>query len=372
MVHDSNMSSCAANTSNPQSAIQNPHSPISPSPHLPLSPSSVLLLTAEDDLADTVRPRLEALGADCDKILAISSVPGENANDVPRAFALNRDLARLKILLRAIPDCRLLVIDPVSAYLGGANEQANADVQSVLTALATLVRDRELAVIIVSHLRKKEGAAIYRTMGSLAFVAAARAAWIVCKDPADPNNRFLLPLKNNLAPDVTGLAFTVEASGETRTPVIRWSPEPMNLSVDTHFASVRATGRPDDERQHTIEWLRERLSNGSRATRDLRDEAEANGISYGTLRRAFRALGAEAKRVGPFPFGEWHWKLPGVDAAKCRGGVLRIVRIFPIFFPTSSNRGCRHQRQQFHHPLTPETRSKTRRGEHLTPAPIGL
>jgi hypothetical protein len=94
---------------------------------------------------------------------------------------------------------------------------------------------------------------------------------------------------------------------------------------------VRAAGRPDDERQHSMEWLRERLSNGSRATRDLRDEAEANGISYGTLRRAFRALGAEAKRVGPFPFGEWYWKLPGVDAQNA-GGEFCASTHFPDIF----------------------------------------
>ncbi len=286
---------------------------ISPSPPLPVSPSSVLLLTAEDDLADTIRPRLEALGADCSRILAISNVPGENAKDVPRAFALNRDLARLSNLLNAIPDCRLLIIDPISAYLGNTNEHSNADIQSLLAALATLAREREIAVILVSHLRKKEGAAIYRTMGSLAFVAASRAAWLLCKDPADANKRFLLPIKNNLAPDITGLAYTIELSANHRVPVIRWSPDAVHTTAEALVGCARLNGRPDDERQHAIAWLQERLANGPRATRDLKQEADANAISTRTLYRAFRELGGTAVRQGPFPFGQWMWKLPGVD-----------------------------------------------------------
>jgi hypothetical protein len=295
-----------------------------------LAPSSVLLLTAEDDLADTIRPRLEALGADCEKILAINTWGSfsENANNesrrdsascVPRPFALNRDLARLKNLLDAIPDCRLVIIDPVSAYLAGTNEHANADIQSLLTALAALARERELAVLVVSHLRKKEGAAIHRTMGSLAFVAAARAAWVLAKDPADANKRLFLPLKNNLAPDVAGLAYSIDSSGDERIPVIRWSPEPIAVTADTFVGATRPNGRPDDERQHAIRWLRDRLSDGPCATRELRQEADAHGIGYATLRRAFRELSGEAVRKGPFPFGQWKWKLPGVDAQNPEG-----------------------------------------------------
>jgi putative DNA primase/helicase len=301
---------CGMGNGDSQSAAPSseiPHSPF----HNP--PSSVLLLTAEDDLAETIRPRLEALGADCEKILAISSVPGENANDVPRAFALNRDLARLANLLDAMPDCRLLIVDPISAFLGGTNEHANSDIRTLLATLATLAREHHLAVLIVSHLRKKEGAAIYRTMGSLAFVAVARAAWLVCKDPEDADKRLLLPLKNNLAPNASGLAYIIESSDDGRAPKIRWLPDPVTVTPDNISEVARSVGRPDVERQHAIGWLQERLATGPRPTRDIKQEAEANGICQRTLRRAFRELSGEAVRQGPFPFGQWTWKLPGVD-----------------------------------------------------------
>jgi hypothetical protein len=293
--------------------------------------SSVLLLTAEDNLADTVRPRLEALGADCSRILAMSAWgalpeaprpkfrcdPASPA--VPRRFALNRDLARLRNLLNALPDCRLLVIDPITEFLGGANEQSNADVRTLLGALSALAREHNIAVLIVSHLRKKEGAAIYRTMGSLAFVAAARAAWILAKDPAEPNKRLLLPLKNNLAPDVTGLAFTLEPSREPRTPVIRWSPDAVNVTIEALPSSpVRPRGRPDEERQFAIKWLEGHLAEAPLPTHAVKNDAEAFGISYSTLRRAFRSLDGDAIRCG-WPNKSWHWKLPTTRAQKYEG-----------------------------------------------------
>jgi hypothetical protein len=275
---------------------------------------SVLLLTAEDNLADTIRPRLEALGADCSRIVAISTDHGEHAHTVPRAFALQRDLARLDALLRTMPDCRLVILDPITAYLGDSDQQSNAEIRNLLASLAAMARDRGLAVLIVSHLRKTQGAAIYRTMGSLAFVACARAAWIIAKDPTDDNKRLLLSLKNNLAPDVAGLAYTIESSPAAGVPMIRWTPEPVNISAESMVGAAKSPGRPDDERQYAVTWLRSQLAEGPRLARELKHEADANGISYGTLRRAFRQLGGEAFRRGNFPSSPWHWQFPRTDA----------------------------------------------------------
>jgi hypothetical protein len=90
-----------------------------------------------------------------------------------------------------------------------------------------------VAVLAVTHLRKKEGAAIYRAMGSLAFVAAARAAWLVAKDPKQPQRRLFMPLKNNLAADTSGLAFKIESDATTSQPIIHWSPDPIDTSAET-------------------------------------------------------------------------------------------------------------------------------------------
>src|SRR5690606_10020909 len=87
------------------------------------------------------------------------------------------------------------------------------DMRALLAALTKMAEQRGVAVVCVSHLNKSGGNdALMRVMGSLAFVAAARAAYLVLKDPADEDRRLFLPLKNNLGADQTGLAFQVESA----------------------------------------------------------------------------------------------------------------------------------------------------------------
>jgi hypothetical protein len=122
-----------------------------------------------------------------------------------------------------------------------------------------------------------------------------------------------LPLKNNLAQGIAGLAYTIESAADNRTPVIHWSPDPVTTNVEFHLATARTDGRPDHERQHAIQWLRQLLSTGPRSTRNVYDEAAAHGISPRTLRRAFCEINGQAVREGPFLSGHWMWKLPGKD-----------------------------------------------------------
>jgi hypothetical protein len=154
-------------------------------------------------------------------------------------------------------------------------------------------------------------------MGSLAFIAASRAGWAICKDPIDPSKRLFLPVKNNLAPAACGLAFTIES--HHHTPRIRWSPEPVTQSLEFAIAAARTIGRPNEERQYAIKWLTERLDKAPRKATDIREEAEVQGITYGTLRRAFREIGGTAVRKGTFPVFNWYWSLPG-RAAQNPGG----------------------------------------------------
>jgi putative DNA primase/helicase len=275
---------------------------------------SVLLINIEDHFHNTIRPRLDALGADCSRIMAWTYVSGDPLVAGPHLFALTRDLDRLNTLVCAMRDCRLVVLDPITAFLGDSSDQSSADVWKLLSALASLARKRNFAVLAVSHLRKKEGAAIHRALGSLAFVAAARAVWTVAKDPADAKKRLLLPLKNNLAPDTKGLAFTIKTHEPTQAAVIGWLQGAVEATADTALATTRDGGRPDNERKYAVQWLRTRLSDGPAPVRDIRADADAHGIGYGTLRRAFRELGAEAIKHGPVPRGQWKWTLPNEGA----------------------------------------------------------
>ncbi len=313
----------------------------------PPSPSSVLLLSAEDDPADTIRPRLEALGADLARIVALPpnwspddptglhDVPSVLADlrppaerpPAPRPLDLRRDVAELEKLVVQRRDVRLVIIDPLTAYFGGV-ENSNHEVRRVLMQLGKLAARRRLAILAICHLRKQRGSALHRTTGSLAFAAVARAAWLVAQDPHDPDRRLLLPIKNNLAAAESGLAFTIDGAGNplppgeggvrepgdaADAPVIRWNPEPITLSADEALSPAKAPmGRPTFERDDAIRWLQQALAEGAKPSADIRRAAEANGIRQTTLCRAFRELGGEAVRIGFGLLGEWYWRLPGV------------------------------------------------------------
>jgi putative DNA primase/helicase len=105
------------------------------------------------------------------------------------------------------------VIDPISAYLGGTDSHKNSDIRGLLAPLSEMAARHNVAIIGVSHMSKAAGAkALMRVNRSLAFVAAARAAFVVVSDSMDKTRRLFLPMKNNVGPDSTGLTFRIEGA----------------------------------------------------------------------------------------------------------------------------------------------------------------
>ncbi len=280
----------------------------------PRPAASAIIFSDEDDASDTIRPRLDAAGADCSRVVIVPSIAGKDENgEYRRAFDLSRDMVTLDRMLDRLPDCRLVVIDPISSYLGSSIENTNTEVRGLLGPLAALAAARNLAVIAVTHLRKKDGATIYRALGSLAFVAASRAAWIVCQDPTDAERKLFLPVKNNLSGCKTGLAYRIESHslGELDAPIVCWLEEAVSVAADTALCRpARPMGRPDSERTAATNWLERFLAAGPERAADVREAAEGHGFTYGTLRKAFRDLGGESTREEDGGVQRWLWELP--------------------------------------------------------------
>ncbi len=266
----------------------------------------VMLLSAEDDPADTTRPRLDAAGADCRRIHVLKAVQEVDAEGTPiqHMFSFKRDIAALEELLSTLPDCRLLIIDPVSAYLDGTESHNNSDVRGLLAPLAELAAQYKVAVVLIQHFNKSGGGnAMYRSMGSIAFVAAARAAYIVTKDQNNPSRTLFMPTKNNLAKDSTGLAYSI-VSAENDAPVIAWDLQPVAITAD----EALALPKPDEERTATddaCDFLQDLLSGGSVKASEVQKEARGAGISEKSLRRAREKLGIKPYRI-TFT-GGWMW-----------------------------------------------------------------
>lgn len=138
---------------------------------------SVVILSAEDDVADTIVPRLTAAGADHDKVLIVEAVrvEPEGGKAIERGFDLSRDVGQLEKLC-ASENAALVIIDPISAYFGQKSDSHNnTDVRGLLAPLAALAAKCRAAVVAVTHDRKSGGSAGERTLGSVAFLAAPRA-----------------------------------------------------------------------------------------------------------------------------------------------------------------------------------------------------
>lgn len=218
---------------------------------------SALILSAEDDPEDTLCPRLQAAGADLTRVHIVKSVlTGYTGEGEPgeKLFSLQKDLCYLDQKLTELGDVRLLVIDPVTAYLDAVDSHKNSEVRGVLAPLKTLAHKHGVAVVLVSHLNKDNARALMSVSGSLAFVAAARTVYLVVEDPLDPEHRrrLLLGVKNNLGAIPAGLGYRVESAtvactgGFTETARIAWDTTPVEMTAQEALRLSRKES-PDEE-----------------------------------------------------------------------------------------------------------------------------
>lgn len=280
--------------------------PDDPSRRAPLG--RVVLMNFEDDLADTIRPRLDRHGADVERIGILTAVRDAIDGNRERQFDLSRDLDALEQAIVAQADCKLVVIDPVMACLGrDTDSHKTADVRALLAPLSELAARHRVAIVAVSHLNKGNGPAMYRTSGSLAFVAAARAVWCATKDKDNPQRRLFLPVKNNLGNDLSGLAYAIVDG------MVAWERDAVTVTADEALTvDPQRRGPEADERTEAADYLRRALAGGPRLTKEVEAEArEGHGIALGTLKRARSELGVVAYQT-TIP-GPWWLALPNGD-----------------------------------------------------------
>jgi AAA domain len=210
----------------------------------------VFILSAEDDSADTIRPRLEACGANLGRVHIIEAVRHKGC-DLP--FNLKLDLAALAA--KVGPNAKLVIIDPISAYLGGIDSHNNADVRGVLAPLAKLAADLGVAVVCVTHLNKSPSAdPLTRVIGSTAFGAAVRTAFLITPDKIKPWRRLFLPLKSNISRACNGLAFHLEShvlGSSIETSRVVWEAKPVTMTASE--ALSLSTQDEVDDAIHVVE-----------------------------------------------------------------------------------------------------------------------
>ncbi len=272
------------------------------------APGQVLIVSSEDGLATTVRPRLEAAGADLSRVhLFAATLLKEGGNAETAGFSLKSDAAALDDWLAKTAGVRLVILDPLGAFTAGANAASENEVRALLRPFAVLAERRRVAMLGVVHTNKSPGAkALYRMAGSLAFVAAARHVYALGRDRCDPTRRILARVKNNLSSDPSGLAFAI-TDGPAGQPVIVWEPEPVEADA---AGVLDGTETKLGKLAEAEAWLGSLLAREPEDVENIRWLSGKDDFSWRTIERAKQNLGVVAKRVD-FSYGnKWCWVLP--------------------------------------------------------------
>jgi RecA-family ATPase len=275
----------------------------------PCEAAGVVVCSAEDGLADTVRPRLDAAGGDPERVVSLATIPDEEG--LERPISVPEDVPAIRRAIERV-DAGLVIIDPIMAFLsGGTDSYRDQDVRRTLAALSALAEETGAAVVIVRHLNKSGGKnPIYRGGGSIGIIGAARSGMLVAKHPEDEDLRVLSMAKSNLAAPAPSLIFTL-GEAENGAVQVAWLGE-------TDLTAAELLGAPSDEQQPSAveeagEFLRTLLADGPVAQREVQSAAREAGISMATIKRAKEELGVDSVAVrerGKRGIQEWLWSLP--------------------------------------------------------------
>jgi putative DNA primase/helicase len=276
----------------------------------PRGPASVVLLSAEDGLAETIRPRLEAAGADLTRVAAVPYLPTRPGEDVLR---IPRDLGPLARLIRR-RGARLLIVDPLLAFLEPrVNAHSDQMIRLQLMRLAVLAELRATAVVLVRHLTKQASRTpLYRGGGSIGLIGSARSGLLVAHDPDDPSGarRLLVATKSNLGPPPPALAYRL-VTAPNGASVVHWE----GLSPHTAETALSAAGHEPAGRAAVDEAkaiLTSILGDGPVAADLVRRQAAQAGLGPSLLWRAKLSLGIRSQKVGQpgRPAQSRLWSLP--------------------------------------------------------------
>lgn len=265
---------------------------------------NVLVMTAEEGLADTVLPRITYAGGDPARVWVLAEVPTDAG---PRLPALPLDIPYIESVIKSCR-IRLAVVDVLASYLGGegkVNSHQDTDVRRALYPLHRMAERTRCCVVMLRHLNKQtaNANAMYRGGGSIGITGQARAAYLAAADPDDPTGRrrIFAAVKVNNAELPRSLAYHIEAqTPEPGAPTrIAWAGEDRHTAAALLAQAEDADAR--DDRDHTVAWIQDYLLSqaGCESTySQLQAAARQAGIAERTLKNARRRAGVGYRRAG--------------------------------------------------------------------------
>jgi hypothetical protein len=260
----------------------------------PTEPAHVVLISYEDALADTLRPRLDAAGADVTRVHAITGM--RVTEDVERLVTLPADGRSIFDVVQQY-GARLVVVDTLTCALASdTDSHRDADVRRALAPLAKLAQETGAAVVVIRHLRKSGGSAIVSGGGSIGIGGAARSVLGVYADPDEEDACLLAVVKANLARRAPTLRYRLVSENEQAARV-EWGGA-SHLTAD-HLAGLRLDdGEGEGSHRETDDWLRSVLEVAPLDRRDVLRLGTDAGFSTRTVQRAAVRIGVHKDQAG--------------------------------------------------------------------------
>ena len=246
-----------------------------------------LMESMNNGLADTVKPRLEKAGADCERILII--------DESDKSLSMADERLEEAIIQTG---ARMLILDPIQAYLGGGMDMNRAnEARDMTKRLGALAEKYKCAIILIGHMNKASGnKAAYRGMGSIDFFAVARSVLLVGRVEGEPNIRAVVQIKNNLAQFGHPKAFELMERG------FKWMGD-YEITADEVLGGITPKANKLEQAKRMLRELSE-TSNAVQSN-EIFDMADEQGISKRTLENAKKELGIRAKKIN----NSWYWEL---------------------------------------------------------------
>ena len=251
-------------------------------------PIHVIYQCSEDGINDTIKPRLAAAGADCDKVAFL--------NEENEWITLGDTRIR-----RAIADfnAKLLVIDPIQAYLGDTDLSSASSMRRMLRQLAGWASMHECAIVLIGHLNKSQSSKdLYRALGSIDLVAAARSVIEVDRSEKDRNILMLKHLKCSLSSKAADMYFTITDSRR-----IEWLDYCPGSET---FNDERMPSEKQSKLDQAISFMRELLDEGPVRSSEMLNHLSGSSFSSRIVFSAKKALGIESVKRD----NVWYWRLP--------------------------------------------------------------
>ena len=243
---------------------------------------------AEDGIADTIKPRLQQAGADCERVAYIID------NDI----ALTLEDGRIETAIKDT-HASVFIIDPIQAFIPpDADMQSATKMRSVLRKLANIADRNKCAVILIGHMNKGGSSkSLYRGLGSIDIAAIARSVLMISRDESRPDIRYMYPIKSSLAPEGPAIAFSFKEHGG----IVWHGKYDLNTAELMDSITVKTT-----KRERARAKLVQLLEQEDRPAKEVYAGLADIGVGSRTVEKAKKELQVTTYRSG----GSWYWSLP--------------------------------------------------------------